>query len=175
MIVIVISLPAVAQRIYTKNGSISFFSKSPLEDITAKNNEVMSVIDQQSGDIQFSVLIKSFRFKKSLMEEHFNENYMESDKFPKAIFKGMITDVSRVNFSTDGTYPVTVSGDLTIHGVTNKVVSPGAIEVKNGTPTAQSTFNITLADYKITIPAVVRNNIAKIIAITISCVYNQKM
>ena len=175
MIMGLTSLPAVAQRIYTKNGSISFFSKSTLEEITAKNNEVMSVIDQQTGDIQFSVLIKSFRFKKSLMEQHFNENYLESDKFPKAVFKGLITDVSRVNFASDGTYPVTVSGDLTIHGVTNKVASTGDIEVKNGIPTAQSTFNISLADYKITIPAVVRNNIAKTIAITVSCVYNQKM
>ena len=169
------SLPAVAQRVYTKNGSISFFSKSPLEDITAKNNEVMSVIDQQTGDIQFSVLIKSFRFKKSLMEQHFNESYMESDKFPKATFKGLMTDISGVNFTSDGTYPVTVSGDLTIHGVTNKVISKGDILVKNGIPAARSTFNINLADYKITIPAVVKNNIAKTIAITVSCLYNQKM
>ena len=169
------SLPVVAQRVYTKNGSISFFSNSPLEDITAKNNEVMSVIDQQTGDIQFSVLIRSFRFKKSLMEQHFNESYLESDKFPKAIFKGVITDISGVNFIGDGTYPVTVSGDLTIHGVTNKVVSKGDILVKNGIPTAQSSFNINLADYKITIPAVVKNNIAKTISITVSCLYNQKM
>lgn len=165
----------LAQKIYTKNGSVSFYSKSPLEDITAKNNEVMSVIDQQTGDIQFSVLIKSFRFKKSLMEQHFNENYMESDKFPKAIFKGLIADVSKVNFTADGTYPVNVSGDLTIHGVTNKVNSKGDIVVKDGVATAQSTFNLTLADYKITIPAIVRNNIAKTISITVSCLYNQKM
>jgi hypothetical protein len=168
-------LPAVAQKIYTKNGTTSFFSTSPLEDITAKNNEVMSVINEQTGDIQFSVLIKGFRFKKSLMEQHFNEDYLESDKFPKASFKGTIMDVSKVNFSADGTYPVTVSGDLTIHGVTNKLVAKGDIQVKNGVPTAQSTFNITLADYNITIPALVRNNIARTIAVTVSCVYNQKM
>jgi polyisoprenoid-binding protein YceI len=169
------SSPAMAQKIYTKNGSISFFSKSPLEDITAKNNEVMSVINQQTGEIQFSVLVKSFRFRKSLMEQHFNEDYLERDKFPKAIFKGIIADISRVNFGTDGTYPVSVTGELTIHGITNKLSSKGDIMVKNGVATALSTFNINLADYKITIPALVRNNIAKTIAITVSCFYNQKM
>jgi polyisoprenoid-binding protein YceI len=170
-----VNLPVLAQKIYTKNGHISFFSTSPLEDITAKNNEVMSVINQQTGEIQFSVLIKSFRFKKSLMEQHFNEDYLESDKFPKAIFKGIIADISRVNFGTDGTYPVSVTGELTIHGITNKLSSKGDIMVKNGVATAQSTFNINLADYKITIPSLVRNNIAKTIAITVSCFYNQKM
>jgi polyisoprenoid-binding protein YceI len=170
-----LSMPALAQKIYTKNGSIHFFSKSPLEDITAKNNEVTSVINQQTGEIQFSVLIKSFRFKKSLMEQHFNENYLESDQFPKALFKGRIENISSVNFGADVTYPVTVGGDLTIHGVTNKVSSKGDIMVKNSVVSAQSSFNITLADYKITIPSVVKNNIAKTIAITVSCLYNQKM
>ena len=95
---------AAAQKIYTKNGSINFFSKSLLEDIAARNNEVMSVINQQTGELQFSVLIKSFRFKKSLMEEHFNEDYMESNKYPKAIFKGIIADLSKVRS------PLTVTG-----------------------------------------------------------------
>lgn len=169
------SSPAMAQKIYTKNGSISFFSKSPLEDITAKNNEVMSVINQQTGEIQFSVLVKSFRFRKSLMEQHFNENYMESDKFPRAIFKGLVADISAVNFNADGSYPVTVTGDLTIHGVTNKISTKADILVKNGVISAKSAFNINLADYRISIPAIVKNNIAKTIAITVSCLYNQKM
>jgi polyisoprenoid-binding protein YceI len=80
-----------------------------------------------------------------------------------------------VNFNADGTYPVNVTGDLTIHGITNKLSSKGDIMVKNGVATAQSTFNINLADYNITIPALVRNNIAKTIAITVSCLYNQKI
>lgn len=167
--------PPSRRKFTRKNGSISFFSKSPLEDITAKNNEVTSVINQQTGEIQFSVLIRSFRFKKSLMEQHFNENYLESDKFPKALFKGRMDDISTVNFGADGTYPVTVSGELTIHGVTNKVSSKGEILVKNAVVSAQSHFNITLADYKISIPAVVKNNIAKTIAVNVSCLYNQKM
>lgn len=168
-------LPAAAQKVYTKNGSVSFFSKSPLEDITAKNNEVMSVMDQQTGDIQFSVLIKSFRFKKSLMEQHFNENYMESDKFPKAVFRGKIAELSMINFRSDGTYPVTIIGDLTIRGITNKVASKGELRVNKGVTAAHGNFNINLADYNISIPAVVKNNIAKTIAIEVTCVYNQKL
>lgn len=175
MISILAGTHAAAQKIYTKNGSISFFSKSPLEDITARNNEVMSVINQQTGEMQFSVLIKSFRFKKRLMEEHFNENYMESDKYPKAIFKGIIGDISKVNFNADGSYPVTVNGDLTLHGITNKITTKGIIVVKNGIANAQSTFNITLADYKINIPAVVKNNISTMIAVTVGCLYTQKI
>ena len=174
MVSILAGTHAAAQKIYTKNGSISFFSKSLLEDITARNNEVMSVINQQTGELQFSVLIKSFKFKKRLMEEHFNENYMESDKYPKAIFKGIIADLSKVNFNADGSYPVTVNGDLTLHGITNKLTTKGNIFIKNGIANAQSTFNITLADYKINIPSVVKNNISKVIAVTVSCLYTQK-
>src|SRR5687767_13891856 len=103
-----------AQQIFTKNGRIAFYSKTPLEDITADNNQVMSVLNTKTGELQFSVLVKNFHFKKALMEEHFNDSYLETHKYPKATFKGSITDVAKVNFTNDGAYPVTVSGDLTI-------------------------------------------------------------
>jgi polyisoprenoid-binding protein YceI len=164
-----------AQKVYTKNGNISFFSKSPLENISANNNQVMSVFNQQTGEMQFSVLIKSFHFEKALMEEHFNENYMESNKFPKAIFKGNISDISKINFSKDGSYPVSVTGDLTMHGVTKKVTAPGTITVKNGVATANSKFSAKLADYNISVPKVVKDNIAEVIDITVACTYDQKM
>lgn len=168
-------LGASAQKIYTKNGFISFFSKTPMENIQADNNQVMSVLNTQTGDLQFSVLIKSFRFEKALMEEHFNENYMESEKFPKAGFKGSITDLNRVSFGADGQYTVTVSGDLTIHGVTNKVSTPGTITIKGGKISADARFNVKTADYNISIPKVVRDNIAESIEIKVSCNYDQKM
>lgn len=164
-----------AQKVFTKNGAVSFFSKSTLENIQASNNQVMSVLIPSTGDLQFSVLIKSFHFKKSLMEEHFNENYMESDKFPKASFKGKINDLSKVNFTTDGSYAVEVSGDLSIHGVTQKVVTQGTLVVKAGVITAAAKFNLKLADYKISIPSVVKDNIAEVIEINLSCIYDQKM
>jgi polyisoprenoid-binding protein YceI len=168
-------LAANAQKVYTKNGNVSFFSKSPLENITAENNQVMSVLNQQTGEMQFSVLVKSFHFKKALMEEHFNENYMESNKFPKASFKGNIQDISKVNFTKDGTYTVVVTGDLTIHGVTNNVSAPGSITVKSGVANASSKFNVKLADYKISVPKLVKDNVAEQIDIAVSTVYDQKM
>jgi len=172
---IILAGTATAQKVYTKNGNISFFSKSPLENISANNNQVMSVLNQQTGEMQFSVLIKSFHFEKALMEEHFNENYMESNKFPKSSFKGTISDVSKINFAKDGNYAVNVSGDLTIHGVTKKVSAPGSITVKNGVATANSKFSVKLADYNVSIPKVVKDNIAEVIDITVACTYDQKM
>lgn len=166
---------AGAQKVYTKNGSVSFFSKSPLENISADNNQVMSVLNQQTGEMQFSILIKSFRFKKALMEEHFNENYLESDKYPKATFKGVVNNLSKINLAKDGSYSVQVSGDLTIHGVTNKVTAPGTITVKSGVANASGKFSVKLADYKVEIPKLVKDNIAEVIEITVACTYDQKM
>jgi hypothetical protein len=168
-------LSLTAQKIYTKNGSISFFSKAPIENISAASNQVMSVLVLATGDIQFSLPVKSFHFKKSLMEEHFNENYMESDKYPKATFKGKIKDLSKVNFTTNGNYTVEVSGDLAMHGVTNKITATGTISVKSGMISASSKFKIKLSDYKISIPGIVKDNIAQVVDVTISCVYDQKL
>lgn len=172
---VLLSSQLFAQKTYTKNGNISFFSKSPLENIDAKNNQVMSVLNTQTGDMQFSVIIKAFHFKKALMEEHFNENYMESTKYPKATFKGIVSDISKINFTKDGIYNVSVSGDLTIHGVTNKITAPGQINIRNGVTSASSKFKVKLADYNIRIPKVVKDNIAEKIDITVACTYNQKM
>ncbi len=171
----IISGIAKAQKYYTKNGNISFFSKTSLEDIKADNNQVMSVLNAGTGELQFSVLIKSFHFPKALMEEHFNENYMESAKYPKSTFKGTVADISKVNFVVDGTYPVTVSGELTIHGVTKKVTTNGKFVVKGGKITGNAVFSVALADYKIEVPKLVENNIAKNIEITVNCLYDQKM
>lgn len=164
-----------AQKVFTKNGSVSFFSKSPLENISAKNNQVMSVLNISTGDMQFSVIVKNFHFEKSLMEEHFNENYLESDKYPKSIFKGNITDLSNINLTKDGTYNVVVKGDLTLHGVTKNISAPGLIIVKNGLISTTSTFKVTLADYAISIPKLVKDNIAETIEISVNCTYDQKM
>ena len=170
-----ISNISLAQKIYTKNGHISFFSKTSMENIKADNNQVLSVLNIQTGDLQFSVIIKSFHFEKALMEEHFNENYLESDKYPKSTFKGIIADINKINFSADGNYPVTVSGDLTMHGVTNKVNAKGNIIIKAGKITGTSVFTVALADYKITVPKLVEANISKTIEITVNCLYDQKM
>ena len=97
LVIVATTLSSVAfgqERFFTKTGSISFFSKTPLEDIEAHNRSVTCVLDSKTGNVQFAVLMKGFEFKKALMQEHFNEDYIESDKYPKAEFKGQIVNNS---------------------------------------------------------------------------------
>ena len=166
-----IILAANAQKFMTKNGYIGFFSHTSMEDIKGDNNQVAGVIDVTTGEMAFQALIKSFHFDRALMEEHFNENYMESDKIPKAVFKGKITNLSSVDFSKNGTYDVTVEGDLTIHDVTNKISTKGTIEVITGGINANSKFKIVPEDYKINIPGVVRDKINKDLEVTVIMKY----
>lgn len=168
-------IAAISQKYYTKNGSISFFSKTPIEDISARNNQVMSVLNTQNGELQFSLLVKNFQFKKALMQEHFNENYLESERFPKATFKGTVSNISSVNLSADGAYKVSVAGDLTIHGITKNTTAEGTLTIKGGHIWGESRFIVKPADYNISIPKVVRENIAETIEVTVSCNYDQKM
>ena len=158
---------AQAQKFMTKNGNISFFSSMPMENIEAHNKQVNSAIDSKTGDFVVKVLIKSFEFEKALMQEHFNENYMESDKFPNATLSGKIKNIADVDFAKDGSYPADVEGKLTIHGVTKDVTEKGTITVKGGKVNAVSTFNVTLADYGIEIPNTVVNNISKTIQVKV--------
>jgi polyisoprenoid-binding protein YceI len=111
--------------------------------------------------------MKSFQFEKALMQEHFNENYVESDKFPNASFAGKVLNIKEVNFGKNGIYNATIEGDLTIKGVTKKVTEKGTFEVKDGKINGKSTFNVLLADYNIKIPNTVANNISKTIQIDV--------
>ncbi|MBR9921289.1 MAG: YceI family protein [Bacteroidetes bacterium] len=162
-----------AQRYFTREGEVDFYSEAPLEKIEAHNNSATSVLDISSGKLEFAVLIKAFQFEKALMQEHFNENYMESDEFPKSVFKGNIDNPEAVKWDTDGTYPVNVSGKLTIHGVTNDVSTTGEITIENGQISAHSVFVVAVADYDIEIPAVVRENIAKEVEIRVDVDYQE--
>lgn len=171
LLVIVITINAKAQVNFTRNGKVTFYSKAPIENIEAINNEMSSFLNTKNGEMVFVVLIKSFKFKKALMEEHFNENYMESNTFPKANFKGNITDVSKVNFDKDGIYPVNVKGDLTIHGVTKTVEAPGTVSISQGNIQASSKFKVAIKDYNIKVPSTLVNNIAENVEITVDCKY----
>jgi polyisoprenoid-binding protein YceI len=159
-----------AQRFITKTGHIKFYSDSPLEKIEAHNRQVKAVIDATTGDFLFTVLMKSFEFEKALMQEHFNENYVESDKFPNATFLGKVTNIKEVNIAKDGTYAAVVEGKLTLHGITRSVKEKGTFEVKGGKLTGKAIFNILLADYDIKIPGAVTKNISKTIEITVDVV-----
>lgn len=157
-----------AQKYMTKTGNIKFYSETPMETIEATNSQVNAALDIQTGDLVFKVLIKSFQFEKALMQEHFNENYMESDKFPNATFSGKVTNLSSVNFTKEGTYDAVIEGDLTIHGVTNKVSQKGTFTVKAGDKIhGTSKFNVKPADYSIKIPGAVVKNIAESIEVTV--------
>jgi len=160
-----------AQKYMTKNGFIGFFSHTPVEDIKADNNQVASVLDISTGEMAFQVLIKSFHFEKALMETHFNESFLESDKFPRSSFKGKIVNLSVVDFTKTGKYEATVEGELNIHDVTKNIKVPGTVEVLPELITANAKFNIAPEDYNIKIPAVVRENIAKIIEVTVLIKY----
>jgi hypothetical protein len=154
-------------KFFTKTGKISFFSKASLEDIEAHNRSVTCVLDSKTGNLQFSVLVKGFEFDKALMQEHFNENYLETSKFPKAEFKGQVANNADINYTKDGTYNAKVKGKLTIHGETRDAEADGTITVKGGKLRAQSDFNVVLADYKVRNDKL--NNIANTIKVTVDC------
>ena len=164
-------IAANAQKYMTKNGFIGFYSHTAMEDLKGDNNQVVGLLDVSTGEMVFQALIKSFHFDRALMEEHFNENYMESDKFPKSVFKGKITNLASIDFSKPGTYDAIVEGDLTIRDATNKITTKGTIEVTSGGINANAKFNIVPEDYKINIPGVVREKINKNLEVTVAMKY----
>lgn len=154
---------ARSQLFMTRTGFIGFYSKMPLEDIRAENNQVYAVIDAGKKNIAFSLLLKGFVFTKELMQEHFNENYVESDKYPKASFTGVIT--GDFNPAKDGLYNVTVKGPLTLHNVTRPVEEKAVLEVKQGHLLGKADFTMRPEDYNISIPSLVRDKIAKVMTV----------
>ncbi|GAC1427064.1 MAG: hypothetical protein NVSMB67_30460 [Flavisolibacter sp.] len=156
-------------KYYTKSGKIEFFSNATLEDIHAVSKTALALLDAQTGTIQFFILMKGFEFEKALMQEHFNSDYVESDKFPKSEFKGVIANNELVSYTKDGVYPVKISGQLTIHGVTRVLATTGSIKVDKAAIAVSGFFDILLSDYHIKIPAVVRDKVSKTIKISINC------
>jgi polyisoprenoid-binding protein YceI len=159
---------AAQARYFTKTGVIRFYSKAPLEDIEAVHKTVTAVLDATTGAMQFAVHMKGFEFKKALMQQHFNENYVESDQYPRAEFKGSLTDKEAVTYTTDGTYPVVVHGRLTLHGITREIQVPGTIQVVGGRLLGRSSFTLQLSDYNIAIPALVKDKVSNTISVTVN-------
>jgi polyisoprenoid-binding protein YceI len=160
------------ERLLTRNGSISFYSNTSLEDIEAHTQTAVSVMDKKTGRVEFSVLIRSFSFEKALMQEHFNENYLESDKFPKSVFKGSIDDISIIDFNKEGKYSVTITGQLTVHGETKTITTPVVFTIQKESVLAAAEFLINLTDYKIQIPALVKDKISNAIKIAVNLKYD---
>ena len=167
----VLSNSIYAQKYFTRAGKVSFTSDAPLEKIEAINNSATSVLDLENGRMEFAVLIKAFQFEKALMQEHFNENYMESGKYPKAIFKGKIADLSKINFSQNGNYDTTIIGVMTIHGVDKEIEVPGKFFILDGNIKGEANFELLVEDFKIDIPSVVNQNIAEKVEVMVDIEY----
>ncbi|GAA4278622.1 YceI family protein [Aquimarina mytili] len=156
-------LEVKSDQIITRQGQTSFFSYTSVENIEAKNNQVLSIIDLSKHKIAVSMLMNAFVFKKSLMHEHFNESYIESDLYPKATFEGKIIDFDPL---ATGTQIKIIKGDLTIHGITKEVEIKTTIENNNGNYLLTGDFEATVKDFDIKIPPILAPNIAKTISIT---------
>lgn len=167
LFVAIFTLQSFAQELYfTRDGLVTFFSSTPVEDIEAVNNKLTAVLNAENGQVEFSALIKSFEFEKALMQEHFNENYMESNEFPKATFKGEIVDFSAQDLSSKE--KVVVKGTMTIHGVSKEIEETGTIvQDGQGNYHIKATFKVNPEDYEIEIPNTVREKIAKEIDVTV--------
>ncbi len=166
-LLLALGAPLKAQSNFsTKNAKISFFSSTPIEDIRAASDKVAGVLIGKTREVVFQVNMKTFEFEKRLMQEHFNENYIESDKYPVARFKGKINE--NIDFSRDGEYNVTATGILLIHGVEKQRTISGKIKVEKGSVNLVSTFDVACADHKIKIPTLVITKVAEVINVKIS-------
>ena len=168
-LLVILSVQAQAQKFMTKTGSIDFSATGAIEKIEGTNKSSACLMDSKTGSLDLIVQVKSFVFEKQLMQEHFNENYMESEKFPKASFKGIITNISSINFSKDGEYTAEVTGKLNIHGVAKDVKTTGKVIIKGGKPSLKANFSVLLSDYNIAIPGAVKDKISKDAKINVNC------
>ncbi|MEM8895898.1 MAG: YceI family protein [Bacteroidota bacterium] len=149
-----------------KNGETTFFSEAPIEEIKAISNKSMGILDTASQKVAVSIQMTSFDFHLSLMQEHFNENYVESEKFPKATFSGKLG--KPVDYSKQGAQEVPVSGDLTIHGVTKPIETSITFDISEKEILAKTIFEVALEDYDIEIPSIMFNKIAEVVEVTSS-------
>ncbi|MBO9619204.1 MAG: YceI family protein [Niabella sp.] len=168
---LLLTVAAFSQKYFTKNGTVSFQAGTALEDIDATNKSAASVFDAATGQIEFAVLIRGFELRRALMQEHFNENYMESNKYPKATFKGKISNLQSISFQKPGSYPATVSGVLEIHGVKKQVTANGTLQVSGTSVQALAKFPVIINDYNIAIPGIVRDKISQTAVVTVNCTY----
>ncbi|MCX2573305.1 YceI family protein [Pedobacter sandarakinus] len=170
---LIIQMPGIkAQNYISNNVKISFYSSTPIEDIKAASNKTSAVLIAQNGAFAFQVAIKSFEFEKKLMQEHFNENYMESDKFPYATFKGSLSP--NINWKEDGEYKSIAKGILTLHGVSKPRSIPTKVTVKNGVISVSADFEVACSDHDIDIPTLVFTKIAKVISVKVNGTLNPK-
>lgn len=165
-----VGLKTFSQPIYLAQGAkASFYSYTPVEDIAASSQSMTSVLNIASNEIQFKVPMRTFQFKKGLMQEHFNEKYIESDKYPDAGFKGKINE--SIDWTKDGTYDITSTGILNIHDVDKQHTEKGKLIIKDGKFNIASEFKVTVKDHNISIPKIMMSNIAEVVEVKINADY----
>ena len=162
------ALHTSAQKYVLEKSLVIFYSEAAIENITAKNSKTSSVLNTETSEVAFSVPIREFQFAKKLMQEHYNEKYMESEKFPKSTFAGKIAGF---NSAAKGVQQVKANGKLTIHGVTTTLEIPGTAEVQGDRIVLKSKFMVKLADYNIKIPQLMWQNIAEQVEVTVDFTY----
>jgi len=168
LLLLIIANYTKAQIYLAKTCEISFFSEAPLENIKAVNKAAKPILNTATNDIQMKIVISAFVFEKPLMQEHFNENYMESEKFPEATFKGKINE--QIDWKKDGEYKVTVTGVLKIHGVEKTRTLEGTVKIKGEEITIETKFNIHVADHNIKVPSMYVKNIAEDVEVKLNAV-----
>lgn len=173
-VLIMLLIPAfldAQSKFISKNAYISFFSSTPLENILGESNEAVTILNAETGEIGFQALMTTFKFKRALMQEHFNENYMESAKYPKAKFNGKIEGFSKTML-TAPVAEIKVSGVLSVHGVDKNITIPAKLGIENGKLIGTSKFKVTPEDYGIEIPSLVRDKIGKEFEVTVNATYS---
>ena len=174
LLILFIIVPVSGKNIYfTRSGDVSFYSWTPIEDIKANNSQVTCVLDMETGQTSFRIPIRGFIFKNGLMQEHFNENYLESEKYPNAIFNGKIEDWKDFSITSEP-QQVIISGDMTIHGITNSIKESGLIYQDKQKVSGEATFKIMLEDYNVKIPRILIKNIAESVEIKMNLELNKK-
>ena len=164
-VIVLLQLNAAAQSYVGRNIKTAIFSSTPVEDIRAVSRSGTAAIVGRTREIVVQVPIKSLGFDRKLMQEHFNENYMESDKYPQAKFKGTIDQ--QIDFSKDGSHNVSVTGLLSVHGVDKMRTIPGKLSIKDGIIQIFTEFKVACADHKIKIPTLIVTKVAEVISIKV--------
>ena len=172
-LVLILGFSADAQKLKTRTGMVRFFSESPIENIEAVNNQVSSVLVTESGEFAFLVPIKAFVFEKALMQEHFNENYLESGEFPTAKFNGSIENLDALSFEEEGEYEAVFAGTMNIHGIEQEISEPVTVLVKGNAIIVQTKFMVLCSDYQVDIPSAKKDNINNQIEVTVNVEYKR--
>lgn len=160
------------KMLISKSSEISFFSKTPIKDIDAENKASTALINLDTGDIAIKIPVKSFVFPNKLMQEHFNENYMDTEKFPSSTFRGKINEP--IDLNKNGKIIVSASGKINIHGVEKMQTFKGTATVSDKKVTIDSQFEIALADFNIDIPKLVFEEIAEKVKVTFKILFEEK-